>query len=327
MLSDKGSSASRGERGAALLTVLMLVAVIAVMAGSALEKLRLSTRLAANAAAGEQARAFAVAAEAVAAVRITSLLQRSPSRVTLAGGWSGRPFGLPLPGGGYATARITDGGNCFNLNSLVSPMGPGVYVSYGPSRAQFVRLMNLLDIPGQVAEQVAAGAGDWIDTDNDQQASGAEDPRYTAQQVAYRTSGTLMADVSELRAVAGVTPQLYATLRPWLCALPTTQPARLNVNTLPPEQAPLLAMLGPAVSVDAARQLLLRRPPQGWGDAAAIWRGTAAPPAGDQTGVTSTWFRLAIDVAIPGATLEERALLDATRLPVRLVSRQWGEDT
>jgi general secretion pathway protein K len=33
-----------------LLTVLMLVAIIAVMAGAALEKLRLSTRLASNAA-------------------------------------------------------------------------------------------------------------------------------------------------------------------------------------------------------------------------------------------------------------------------------------
>lgn len=49
----------RQERGAALLTVLLLVAVIAVLAATALEKLRLSTRLAANLIAIDQARGYA----------------------------------------------------------------------------------------------------------------------------------------------------------------------------------------------------------------------------------------------------------------------------
>ena len=311
------------ERGAALLTVLMLVAVIAVMAGGALEKLRLSTRLASNAASGEQARAYAVAAEAMAVVRVGDLMASSPKRITLAGGWSGRPFGLPLPGGGLATARVSDGGNCFNLNGLVTQVAPGVYSSGDiTQRVRFARLMGLIGIPQQVAQQVAGGAADWIDTDQDQQAGGAEDARYTG----YRTAGTLMADPSELRAVAGVTPEIYAALRPWICALPTTEAAKINVNTLLPEQAPLLAMVGPdTLSVDAARALLMRRPPQGYGDANAVFGGLANAGSQD-TAVTSTWFDLRIDVSVPGATLEERALIDATRLPVRLVSRQWGED-
>lgn len=315
------------ERGAALLTVLLLVAVIAVLAGAMLEKLRLSTRLSANAAAGEQARAWAVAAEAMATVRISSLLSRSPDRVTLAGGWSGRPLPLPLPGGGIATARVTDGGNCFNLNSLVSEAEQGAYVSYPIARAQFTRLMRLLNIPGQVADQVAAGASDWIDTDDGQQAGGAEDARYTGQQIGYRTAGTLMADASELRAVAGVTPEVYAQLRPWVCALPVAQPAAINVNTLLPEHAPLLAMLAPdTVAVEAASQLIARRPPQGWGDVNAVWTGSGVSSTGG-TAIKTTWFRLAIDVRMAGAELEERALIDATRLPVRLVARQWGEET
>ncbi|PMZ86328.1 hypothetical protein, partial [Pseudomonas sp. FW305-42] len=56
----------RTERGAALLTVLLLVAVIAVLAGVALEKLRLATRLGGNAVALDQARAFSFAAETLA---------------------------------------------------------------------------------------------------------------------------------------------------------------------------------------------------------------------------------------------------------------------
>lgn len=315
------------ERGAALLTVLLLVAVIAVLAGGMLEKLRLATRLSANATAGEQARAWAVGAEAMAIVRISSLLGQSRDRVTLAGGWSGRPLPLPLPGGGLAVARVTDGGNCFNLNSLVAETGPGTYSSYPIARAQFARLMRLLDIPGQTAEQIAAGASDWIDSDEGEQQGGAEDARYTGQRVGYRTAGTLMADVTELRAIAGVTPDLYAKLRPWLCTLPVALPSTINVNTLQPEQAPLLAMLAPEnVSVAAAGQLIAKRPPQGWGDTNAIWAGSGTTGASG-TAVKTTWFRLTIDVRMAGNEVEERALIDATRLPVRLVARQWGEDT
>ena len=84
------------ERGAALLTVLLLVAVISVLAAGALEKLRLSTRLAANGAAIEQARAYAYAAETVATIRVNAILNQDAARTTLAGGWAGRPYTLPV---------------------------------------------------------------------------------------------------------------------------------------------------------------------------------------------------------------------------------------
>ncbi len=51
------------ERGAALLTVLLLVAVMSVVTAGALERLTLGVRLAGNAAALDQARAYAYAAE------------------------------------------------------------------------------------------------------------------------------------------------------------------------------------------------------------------------------------------------------------------------
>ena len=318
------------ERGAALLTVLMLVAVIAVIAGTALEKLRLSTRLAGNAAATEQARAFAVAAEALATIRLTDLLGRNPDRVTLDGGWSGRPFALPVPGGS-AAARLSDGGNCFNLNGLVTRGPDGRFVTDPIARSQFEGLLRALDLPAQVGTQIAAGTADWIDSDDDQQGGGAEDARYTGQTVGYRTGGTLMADPSELRAVIGVTPQLYVTLKPWICTLPMAQPALINVNTLLPEQAPLLAMLAPGtLSVDAARRALAARPPFGWGDTATFWASrelAGATGAAALTGVKTQWFKLAIDVRAGNTVLEERALIDARRLPAQLVSRQWGEDS
>lgn len=320
----------QGERGAALLTVLLLVAVIAVIAGTALERLTLTTRLAANAVAGQAAEGYARAAETLALTRIDALLGQSRDRVTLAGGWSDRPFGLPLPGG-VAVARVTDGSNCFNLNGLVTVAGPGLYASNPLARAQLARLIALIGEPGQ-GDSVAAAASDWIDSDADQQSNGAEDGSYRSLQVPYRTAGTLMADISELRAVAGVTPDLFQRLRPYLCTLPRAEPVAINVNTLLPEQAALLAMQVPdTLSVETARQLILRRPPQGWATADAFWK--QANQAGVNTGlgntgqvaVTSKWFSLRIEVTVNGAQRSERGLIDATRLPVQLVSRQWGE--
>ena len=320
------------ERGAALLTVLLLVALIAVLAGTALERLRLTTRLAGNALAGEQARSYARAAEALATSRITAMLQPNPDRVTLAGGWSGRPFGLPLPGGGLAVARVADGGNCFNLNSLVSKQSPGIYTSTQSftQRLQFVRLMQAINIPSQAGEHIAAATADWIDTDQDQQGAGAEDPIYLARETPYRTAGTLMADPSELRAVDGVTPDIYAQLRPWICTMPLAETVAVNVNTLTPEQAPLVTMLFPNMPVGTARGMILRRPPQGFASTTAFLNLAGNGAATDNPGAlatTSKWFTLGIDVTNGGARLQERALIDASRLPARLVARQWGDES
>lgn len=320
------------ERGAALLTVLLLVAIVAVMAATALEKLRLSTRLAGNAVGIEQARAYAFAAETLATSRVTTLLGRDPSRVTLVGGWSGRPFGLPVPGGA-ATARVSDGGNCFNLNSLVVRDSEGRFTAYTPAITQFARLMRLINVPGGQPESIAAATADWIDSDDASLPGGAEDGDYRAFTPAYRTAGTIMSDVSELRAVAGVTPEAYAALKPWVCALPFAERAVINVNTLAPEQAPLLAMLLPdTLGAEGARGLLLRRPPLGYASTVDFWNGlsrsggvTPADDAKAQTDVTSKWFALRIDVTFGGIELREQAMIDARTLPARLVARQWGE--
>lgn len=321
------------ERGAALLTVLLMVAIIAVLAAAGLEKLRLSTRIAGNAAATEQARSYAMAAETLAIVRIDALLQQRPDRITLAGGWSGHPFSLPLPGG-IATARVTDGGNCLNLNGLVTQDSAGNYIHAPARTAEFAGLIRSQGTPGQLADAIAAATTDWIDTDTIELPGGAEDGRYADGDQPYRTANTLMADPSELRAVAGVTPAIYASVRPYLCTLPVPRPSTINVDTLLPEQAPLIAMLAPdTIGVGQAQAALVARPPQGFASAGDFWKqgalanATGTGDARGRTGVVTRWFALDIDVDVGTTRLREHALVDATRLPPRLVSRQWGEDS
>ncbi|NNM77901.1 type II secretion system minor pseudopilin GspK [Sphingomonas sp. ID1715] len=304
---------------------------MAVLSASALERLRLSTRLAANAGAIDQARAYAVAAEGIAMSRITALVEADPARTPAPEQWNGRETALPLPGGA-ASAVVRDGGNCFNLNSVASGQ-PGQPLTTRPQGiAQFVALMQLLGIGEGEARKVAVSLADWIDSDTLPQPEGAEDQAYAGGDTPYRTGNTLLADPSELRAVAGVTPELYDKVRPWVCTLPVTDLSPINVNTLAPEQALLLSMLMPdKLSPDRARTLLLARPPGGFESAYAFWRSSALQgmaPGGDveaQTGVRTRWFTLRLRVMLGDSEIEETALIDAGLPPAKLVRRSWGE--
>ncbi|MET0248793.1 MAG: type II secretion system minor pseudopilin GspK [Sphingobium sp.] len=318
------------ERGAALLTVLLLVAVMAVVAATALERLALATRMTGNGGAVDQGRAYAQGAMEIARLRIGDLVASSPGRLTLAGGWLGAPQSLPVPGG-LATARVTDGGNCFNLNSLVSGESAAALKVRPVAVAQFQALMQALEIDARQAQAVSAAAADWIDSDAVPQPGGAEDEAYLRTQRPYRAANGPMIDASELRAVSAVTPAIYARLRPWVCALPTVDLSPINVNTLLPAQAPLFAMLLPGrLSVDQARQYLVRRPAGGYGSTVAFWaelaRGGVTPlgEVDQQVKLTTQYFGVDVSVNVGGTQIVERALIDAGTRPTRIVRRSWG---
>lgn len=320
------------ERGAALLTVLLLVAVMAALSVAALERLRLSTRLAANGAAIDQARAYALATEAMALDRIGILAGQESGLTTLVGGWHNQPFAVPLPGG-IVTATLTDGGNCFNLNSVAEGVIAGSYTPRAVGIRQFVGLMQTLGIEPADSRRIAASLADWIDGDAAPNPDGAEDDYYAQAAIPYRTGNTIMADTSELRAVAGITPEIYARLRPWVCALPTTDLSPINVNTLSLDQAPLVSMLIPdQLDLPRARQILAERPAVGWVSTEDFWRLPALKAltpdmeVRNQTKLRTRWFNLALDVEIGGAQVNETALIDGALVPARLVSRQWGGD-
>ncbi len=317
------------EEGAALLTVLLIVAVMAVLAAAALERLKIGTRLTANGAAIEQARAYAMAAETVARYRIGDLIQTDPNRTTLAGNWAGQPTNFPIDGG-LATARLDDGGNCFNLNSLVDKSQDGVLVARPVAITQFARLMTLLNVPGRDADALASATADWIDSDIAPLPGGVEDIGYANGRTPYLPANTMMADTSEWRAVAGVTPGLYAQVRPFICALPVTDLTTLNVNTLRRDQAPLLAAIVPTLDVSRASAIVEARPAAGWESISTFWSlpqlaASEADSGRGQVKLNSRWFDLALNVELNGAELEEHALIDAAMKPAKLARRSYGE--
>ncbi|HST36539.1 MAG TPA: type II secretion system minor pseudopilin GspK [Allosphingosinicella sp.] len=318
------------ERGAALLAVLLLVAVTGAIAAAALERLRLSRAIAENATALDQARAFADGAEQLALLTLDDRIAESPDK-TLDTGWNGAVRRIALPGGGGAEARVRDGGNCFNLNSLVEG-DPRTALTRRPSGvSQFTGLMLALEVPEAEARRIAEAAADWIDSDGDPGPVAAEDAAYAAGDAPYRTGNTLFADPGELRAIAGVSPALYRRLRPWLCALPTSDLSPMNINTLRPEQAPLLAMLAPGqLGTERARQVLAGRPSTGWSNQIEFWRTEALSGLNVpldvqlQPQLKTVWYNLDVAVRVGESRFDEHVLIDARLQPSRIVARRWG---
>ncbi len=324
-------TARHSERGTALLTVLLLVAVIATISATALDRIGIATRLAGNVATVAQARAWLSTAEYLAAARIEDLRRSDEDQTTLAGNWMGVERSIALPDGGLVRARVMDGGNCFNLNSLVDKRADDNLVAREEGGRQFAALMTSLGIGAGEAAQIADMATDYIDSDQVALRLGGEDSAYAGTSDAL-PANQLMADPSELRAVARVSARDYRLLERWLCALPVTTMSPLNVNTLLPEQAPLLAMLAPGViDLARARAQLASRPAAGYGSVLQFWKtppfeGLQVPTeATGQVQVRTDFFTLQATVEAGSARVAETALIDASEAPARIVRRQWGE--
>ena len=312
------------ERGAALLTVLLLVAVMATVSATALDRISLATRLAGNAAMAGQGRAWLGMAEQLTAVRLEDMLAADKARTTLAGNWLGTPRSIALPDGAQVTAEVTDAGNCFNLNSLASAGLEGGLFTRPSAVNQFTALMTMLGIDAGTATQISSSAADWIDTDSTPLPAGNESG-------SVPPANRQMAHEGELNSVAGMTPQIAAILRPWVCALPSDVPTPINVNTLLPEQAPLLAMLAPGqLDVERARAVTAQRPANGFQSAVEFWkspgfRGMVIPPdSADQVKVRSSWFRLQARVAAEGQAIGQTSLLAERNGKVDVVRREWS---
>jgi general secretion pathway protein K len=320
------------ERGAALLAVLLLVAVTGAITAAMVEDLRLSRGIAVNATSRDQGRLFADGVEQLAMLTIDDRVRDNPERTTLAGGWNGATRTIQLPGGASADVTVRDGSNCFNINSVVDGRPGQPFVRRSSGVAEFAGLMLALQVAEADARRIAEAAADWVDSDTVASPGGAEDDAYAGGPAPHRTGNTLFADPGEVRALAGMTPEIYARLRPWLCAMPTNDLSPININTLGVEQAPLLAMLAPGqISPDRARAILAQRPAGGWGNQVEFWRVEALSELNVpldvrvQPQMKTSWFTLDVRVHLMGRDYRENVLVDARLQPSRIVQRRWTE--
>jgi general secretion pathway protein K len=206
---------------------------------------------------------------------------------------------------GLVTGQITDSNNCLNINAMVEQSGEDVDLETTGdaqrARERFDRLMIHIGAPPGQMRSLSMQIIDWIDADTRPEPGGAEDQTYEGFEPAYRTANRPMAQLDELMALPDMTPSLYATLEPWLCALPIRTQPPLNLNTLRLDQAPLLAaVFSEGMTLADAEAVLFRRPPQGYDAVEAFFADPIIEPlepdAVDQASVTlrSQWFAMSV---------------------------------
>ena len=190
-------SAPMRQRGMALLSVLLLTAVMTVLAVAMLDDIRFGLRRTGNAHAIAQAQRYALGSEALARQRLGELQRGGVD----AARWNGQPLLFPIVEDGQTLglvrARLGDGSTCFNLNSVVGG-APEQWQRRELGVSQYVALLQALGFAAAQAQTLADTLTDWIDSDGIRESGGAEDEAYLAGSQAYRTGGTLLAEVSEL---------------------------------------------------------------------------------------------------------------------------------
>lgn len=323
--------ATTPESGLALLIVLLVVAVIAGLGLAITDDVRFAVRRTANLRAGAQAQWFALGAEALARDVLWASRRANPARTTLNDAWAREDLLFPIEGGAIAT-HLTDAGNCFNLNSIVERAADGRLAASESGMARYRALLTALEIETDRAEELAATLTDWIDPDTVTMPRGAEDATYASLDPPYRTGNTLLADVSELRAIAGYSELLFRRVQPFVCALPRAEPTPLNINTLTEEQAPLLTMLlGQKLRAYEARRAIAGRPPAGFATLDDFWAQEvlAGIEAGDevrrQLSLTSRYFRLDSRIEYHSIQFAMSSLLEIDGTgAVKTLTRQQG---
>ena len=295
------------QRGVALITALVVLAIAATLSAAMIWQGGLDERRTATLIQGNQAMEYALGAESWAEQILRRDFKQSPQSVNLGQDWAQQLPPLPVEGG-QITGHIEDMQGRFNLDMLYSGNGNTQATVY---QAQFTRLLQALNLDPNIAPAVT----DWMSANTAPgQQNGAKDDFYSRLQPPYLTAQAPMTSVSELLLVKGVTPQAYAALLPYVCAIPVTTATSgppgtstptggwaLNLNTASPL---LINSLATNISPDQVDEIVATRMPNGI--TTSPLNLAANSPA---TGFTSGYFLLTVTAEIGSTRVTLYSLL------------------
>ncbi|MBL0141520.1 MAG: type II secretion system minor pseudopilin GspK [Betaproteobacteria bacterium] len=232
------------QRGVAVVTAILVVAVAASAATWMLSQQSATLNQTALVASRAQADYYAQAGLDWAR-GILAEDARSSAIDTLDEGWAQPLAGLPVERA-VVSGSITDLQSRFNLNNVVKDGRRS-----DPDVQALTRLLESLGLDAGLALAVL----DWVDADSDLAGSGgAEDAYYLALARPHRAANRPMAQVEELYLMRGFDARSIAKLRPFVTALPVR--TTVNANTAPAE---VLGPLLPELSPTEVRELVSSR--------------------------------------------------------------------
>jgi len=289
--------AARTQRGIALVTAVMIVAIAAAIAVQIAFAHQIWTRQMENIfdrGATDWLRrgalhwaSTALVEDAVQGNTVDHLGER----------WA---MGLPvLPvEGGTIRVSIEDGQARFNLNNLVR--------NNVASPADLEVLRRLLEAL-RVDPSLRYALLDWIDPDSNAGPGGAEDIDYLNGSPPYRAANRPLASVEELRLVRGFDAKTVAMLAQYVTVLPVAS-TLVNVNTASPL---LLSALVPGLDIASAQRIAEDRRDNPFRDLPAF--ASRLPPGvplpSGVASVRSDYFLVTLDTSIGRHERRSEALL------------------
>lgn len=285
------------QRGAAIITALLVVALVAVTASVLLSQQSQTLTRTEAVIARAQARAYSDTAVQWARGILLDDARRSGND-HFGEAWASGIAALPVENA-LVSGTIGDEQGRFNLNNLVrnGAVDP-------PSVRLFRRLLEALALPPDLANAVV----DWIDTDGDASSpGGAEDLAYLALPSPYRAANQPLGQVDELLRLKGFDAKAVATLRPFVTALPGI--TRINLNTAPLEVIrAALPELPETERLQLAKERLTK-PFRDLNDIKARYPHAAFPVINTDLDVKSDYFTANVAVSSGNVQLRTQTLL------------------
>lgn len=274
----------RRSRGVALITAMLIFALITIVATNLQWDTALDVRRTTVLLSRDQAIQVALGAESWIMDILKQDLEDSDTD-HLGEIWASDLPGLPIEGGEVFGA-ITDLQGQFNINNLINENGEKDEASY----EQFRRLLTALEID----PRFAGIAADWMDADQEAGfPDGAEDPTYSSMIPPYKSPNQTLTTASELAALEGMSKEIFAILKPHIVALPGR--TNINVNTA---TAAVLQSLDENVSPSDVERLISEREASGFNDVQSSFSTIVTPDVLNTLSETTNYFRLKVVVRI-----------------------------
>ena len=300
------------NHGVALVSVLLIVAVVSALAYHLMTHHSLTVAASRQLFEQAQLREYALGGEIIARQLLYEDWEQESSRPidTFLEKWS-KPFTPPQIEDGEVAVRVTDLAGRFNLNSVVG--GGGL-----ENHSRLKRLYRALNIDPSLADRWL----DWIDDDTEVTGLGLEDGDYLLYDIPFRTANQSAVHISEVALAAGLSREEFERLRSHVTVLP---PLRLGVNVNTATSS-VLESLGPNFGPSEAQSLVQSE--REYEDIESFTADYAA--LGDSAGVLavrSDYFEISVRVE----RFESRVILttvvyrDPSSGQLSVLSRDFGQ--
>jgi len=208
----------KNNKGIALVITLLVVALLVTMVVEMNYISRIGLALAEN--RGNLKKAFWLAKSGIAVGKMLLKQDKFESIVDdLNEAWA-FPFPPTPIGDGVVKLSITDEERKININEMVRD---GKWLN-----TRMVDMVKRLFLSFDLDENLIDGIIDWLDSDDNPRANGAENSYYNSLDPPYNCKNGQMNSISELKMIYGITPEIFSKIAPYLTVKSS---GKININT------------------------------------------------------------------------------------------------